>query len=91
MQRKFNSLLATAILVAPVLATVGCESGEVVTRDQGTTVSEDGKVATRTRERVRETQDGAVVKEVETQRRTVVTPAPDSSPDATQQDATKSK
>ena len=91
MQRKLNSFLAAAFVVAPVLATVGCESGEVVTRDQRTNVSADGSEATRTREQVRKTGDGAVVKEVETQQSTVVTPAPNSAPDATQQDATKAK
>ena len=89
MHRKLHSVLAATIILVPVLGSVGCS--DIHDRDQRTTLSDDGKQATRTREQTRTTNDGAVVKEVETQQRTVVKPAPGSSPDASQPDATKSK
>lgn len=89
MHRKLNSVLAATLVLAPVLATAGC--GGVAHRDRSSTVSADGTEATRTREQVRTTSDGAVVREVETQKRTVIEPAPNSTPDAAQRDATKSQ
>ena len=80
-------VLCTA-LAAPAL--VGCANdGEVVDRDQNIEVSPDGTTATQSRSRTRETSSGATVKETESRTREVVQPAPGSTPDATQKDASK--
>ena len=88
MLRKPTITLATMVLAGlPLLATVGCS--DISDRNAHQTVSDDGTKGTRVREQTRTTSDGAVVREKETQERTVVQPAPNATPDVTKRDATK--
>lgn len=74
MLKSVLTCLAAGSLMAS--GTIGCSGSKVTDATSKREVSADGRTATQTRTRVRETGSGAVVRETEVQTREIVRDAP---------------